>query len=112
MAPERQTKAVGYVHLATVDGAHSADHIQRHKDTVIACCRDSRILLTHMIIDIGGRQGRGRALDLLIMERASLLIVPSLAQLARSCAKLRGACADARALLQPAGGSRGLDRRR
>lgn len=88
MAPERQTKAVGYVHLATVDGAQNADHIQRHKDTVIACCRDSRILLTHMIIDIGGRQGRGRAFDLLVMERASVLVVPSLAQLARSCAEL------------------------
>ena len=88
MAPERQTKAVGYVHLATVGGAQSTEHIQRHKDTIIAHCRDSRILLTHMIVDIGGRQGRGRAFDLLVMERASVLIVPSLAQLARSCAEL------------------------
>ncbi len=88
MAPERQAKAVGYVLLETAGGAQGAEHIQRHNGTVIAHFRDSRILLTHMIIDIGGRQGRGRAFDLLVMERASVLVVPSLAQLARSCAEL------------------------
>ena len=87
MVPERQTKAVGYVHLATVGGAQSTEHIQRHKDTIIAHRRDSRILLTHMIVDIGDGRA-GRAFDPLVMERASVLIVPSLAQLARSCAEL------------------------
>ena len=88
MASERQTKAVWHVHLATVCGVDGSAQIQRHKDTIIAYCCDSRISLTHMIVDIGGRQGRGRALDLLVMERAAVLVVPSLAQLARKTAEL------------------------
>ena len=88
MVPKRQTKAVGYVRVATVCGAQSEEQLQRHKNTIIARCLDSRIELTHMIVDIGGRQGRGRALDLLVMERAAVLVVPSLAQLARKTAEL------------------------
>jgi DNA invertase Pin-like site-specific DNA recombinase len=88
MATEWKTKAVGYVCAASSEGTGSRSEIGRHGDIIIAHCRDSQIALTHMIIDIGGRQGRGRAFDLLVMERASLLIVPSLAQLARSCAEL------------------------
>ena len=55
---------------------------------MISYCLDSGLRLTHMIIDIGGRAGRGRALDLLVMERAAVLVVPSLAQLARRSAEL------------------------
>ena len=88
MEAERKTTAVGYVRVASSEGMGSRSEIERHKDIIIAHCLDSQIALTHMIVDIGGREGRGRALDLLVMERASLLIVPSLAQLARSCAEL------------------------
>jgi DNA invertase Pin-like site-specific DNA recombinase len=41
-----------------------------------------------MIVDIGGRAGRGRAFDLLVMERADVLVVPSLAQLSRKSGEL------------------------
>jgi DNA invertase Pin-like site-specific DNA recombinase len=41
-----------------------------------------------MVVDIGGREGRGRAFDLLVAERASVLVVPSLSQLARKAAEL------------------------
>ena len=88
MTTERKTNAVGYVRVASSGGTGGRSEIERRKDILIAHCLDSQIALTHMIVDIGGREGRGRALDLLVMERASLLIVPSLAQLARSCAEL------------------------
>jgi hypothetical protein len=41
-----------------------------------------------MIVDIATREGRGRAFDLLVMERASVLIVPCLAQLTRKSGEL------------------------
>ena len=81
MFTKGQTKAVGYVHVVSTDGAGRRSEIERHKDIVIAHCLNSRIALTHMIIDIGGRQGRGRALDLLVADRASVLVVPGLAHL-------------------------------
>ena len=81
MEVKRKTAAVGYVYVVSTEMAGSRSEIERHKDIVIAQCADSRIALTHMIIDIGGRQGRGRALDLLVAERAGVLVVPGLAHL-------------------------------
>ena len=81
MEVKRKTAAVGYVYVVSTEMAGSRSEIERHKDIVIAHCLNSRIALTHMIIDIGGRQGRGRALDLLVADRASVLVVPGLAHL-------------------------------
>ena len=88
MVTERQTKATGYVHLTLVCGAEGSVQIQRHKNTVMMCCLDLQIKLAHKIVDIGGRQGRGWTPDLLVVERAAVLVVPSLAQLARKTAEL------------------------
>ena len=88
MSTEQQQAAVGYVRVATGKASGARAQIERHKDTIINICRDSRLRLTHMIIDIGGRTGRGRALDLLVMERASVLVVPSMAQLSRRSGEL------------------------
>ena len=88
MSTERLQQAVGYVRVATAEEIGTGAQIERHKHTVISYCLDSGLRLTHMIIDIGGRAGRGRALDLLVMERAAVLVVPSLAQLARRSAEL------------------------
>ena len=88
MFTKGKTKAVGYVYVMSTDEAGRRSEIERHKDIVIAHCLNSRIALTHMIIDIGGRQGRGRALDLLVADRASVLVVPCLAQLSRQSGEL------------------------
>ena len=88
MGIEQLTVAVGYVRVATVDEGRGGAQGQRHKDTVINYCRYSRIKLSHMMIDIVGRQGRGRALDLLVMGRATVLVVPSLSQLTRKTGEL------------------------
>ena len=88
MEAERKTTAVGYVRVATTGTGQDRAQVERHKDTIIEYCRNSRITLTHMIIDTGGREGRGRALDLLVMGRASLLVVPCLAHLSRQSDEL------------------------
>ena len=88
MEAERKTTAVGYVRVATTGTRQDRAQVKRHKDTVIEYCRNSRITLTHMIIDTGGREGRGRALDLLVMGRASLLVVSCLAHLSRQSDEL------------------------
>jgi len=88
MSTQRQRLAVGYVRVASVGGVGNGRQIERHKHTIIAHCRDSRLNLAHMIIDIGGRPGRGRALDLLVGEHASVLVVASLAQLTRQPSEL------------------------
>ena len=88
MEAERKTTAVGYVRVSTTVTGQDRAQVERHKDTVIAHCHNSRIQLTHMIVDIGGREGRGRAFDLLVMGRASLLVVPCLAQLSRQSDEL------------------------
>jgi DNA invertase Pin-like site-specific DNA recombinase len=88
MGIERLTLAVGYVRVAMVDEGRGGAQVQRHKDTVLNYCRHSCIKLSHMMIDIGGRQERGRALDLLMMERAAVLVVPSLSQLTRNTGEL------------------------
>ena len=88
MSTERKISAVGYVRVATTETGQDRAQIERHKDTIIEYCRNSRITLTHMIVDIGGREGRGRALDLLVMGRASLLVVPCLSQLSRQSDEL------------------------
>ncbi len=88
MEAERKTTAVGYVRVATTGTGQDRAQVERHKDTIIEYCRNSRITLTHMIIDTGGREGRGRALDLLVMGRASLLVVSCLAHLSRQSDEL------------------------
>ena len=90
MNTQKQTKAVGYVRVATVGEHGKAPQIQRHKDTLIAHCKDSRILLAHMIVDIAIREGRERAFELLETGQARVLVVPSLAQLSRSVSELAG----------------------
>lgn len=84
MATGGKSTTLRHVRVASLEGAGSRSEIERHKDIIIAHCRDSQIAFTHMLIDRRGgrgRQGRGRTSDLLVMERASRLIVPSLAQL-------------------------------
>ena len=88
MGSEWRTKAVGYVHVATLDERWTGAQIQRHKDTVLEYCTRSRIRLSHMMIDIGERQGRGRALDRLVAGQAAVLVVPSLSQLTRNTGEL------------------------
>lgn len=88
MGSQRQTKAVGYVRVATVDACRWTSPIQRHRDTLIEYCALSRLSLTHMIVDICDREGRTQALDLLRGGWASVLVVPSLAQLTRSVSEL------------------------
>jgi DNA invertase Pin-like site-specific DNA recombinase len=88
MGSERQTKAVGYVHVATLDEWGTGAQIQRHKDTIFEYCSRSRIRLSHMMIDIGRREGRGWALDRLVAGKAAVLVVPSLSQLTRKTGEL------------------------
>ena len=76
--------------VATVGGHGKAPQIQRHKNTLIAYCQDTRILLAHMIVDISGHEGRERAFELLETGQARVLVVPSLAQLSRSVSELAG----------------------
>ena len=59
MSTERQQQAVGYVRVATGEEIGTGAQVERHKHTIISHCLDSGLKLTHMIIDIGGRAGRG-----------------------------------------------------
>ena len=88
MSTERQQQAVGYVRVATGEEIGTGAQVERHKHTTTRYCLDSGLKLAHMIIDIGGRAGRGRTLDPLVMERAAMLVVPRLAQLARRSQEL------------------------
>lgn len=47
--------------------------------TIISHCRDSMIVLTHMVFDIGGQEWRGWVFDLLVAERAAVLVENALA---------------------------------
>lgn len=61
-------------------------NIEPRKHTIIIHFLHSELKIAHRTIALGGRVGR--ALDLLVMERAAELVVPSLAQPARRSAAL------------------------
>lgn len=58
MSTEQQQAAVGYVRVETGKVSGARAQVERQKHSIIYVCLDSRLRLTHMNIDIGGRPAR------------------------------------------------------